>query len=68
MLALVRGGYYDRGNWHSVEPDFVIQGRGPGTNEYVIGLAPRTGARLHRNPPDDAVYRASARAGAAEKG
>jgi cyclophilin family peptidyl-prolyl cis-trans isomerase/HEAT repeat protein len=35
VLALVRGGYYDGGNWHRVEPDFVIQGGGPGTNEYV---------------------------------
>ncbi|HET7230404.1 MAG TPA: peptidylprolyl isomerase, partial [Longimicrobium sp.] len=35
VLALVRAGYYDGGNWHRVEPDFVIQGGGPGTNEYV---------------------------------
>lgn len=35
ILALVRAGYYDGGNWHRVEPDFVIQGGGPGTNEYV---------------------------------
>jgi cyclophilin family peptidyl-prolyl cis-trans isomerase len=35
VLALVRGRYYDGGNWHRVEPDFVIQGGGPGTNEYV---------------------------------
>jgi cyclophilin family peptidyl-prolyl cis-trans isomerase len=35
VLALVRAGYYDRGNWHRVEPDFVIQGAGPGSNEYV---------------------------------
>jgi cyclophilin family peptidyl-prolyl cis-trans isomerase len=35
VLALVKGGYYDGGNWHRVEPDFVIQGGGPGTNEYV---------------------------------
>ncbi|HEX8394934.1 MAG TPA: peptidylprolyl isomerase [Longimicrobium sp.] len=35
VLALVRGGYYDGGSWHRVEPDFVIQGGGPGTNEYV---------------------------------
>ncbi|HET7462767.1 MAG TPA: peptidylprolyl isomerase [Longimicrobium sp.] len=35
VLQLVRGGYYDGGNWHRVEPDFVIQGGGPGTNEYV---------------------------------
>ncbi|HEX6368502.1 MAG TPA: peptidylprolyl isomerase [Longimicrobium sp.] len=35
VLTLVRAGYYDGGNWHRVEPDFVIQGGGPGTNEYV---------------------------------
>jgi cyclophilin family peptidyl-prolyl cis-trans isomerase len=35
VLELVRGGYYDGGNWHRVEPDFVIQGGAPGTNEYV---------------------------------
>jgi cyclophilin family peptidyl-prolyl cis-trans isomerase len=35
ILELVRGGYYDGGNWHRVEPDFVIQGGAPGTNEYV---------------------------------
>jgi cyclophilin family peptidyl-prolyl cis-trans isomerase len=35
VLELVRSGYYDGGNWHRVEPDFVIQGGGPGTNEYV---------------------------------
>ncbi|HYR07851.1 MAG TPA: peptidylprolyl isomerase [Longimicrobium sp.] len=35
VLALVRERYYDGGNWHRVEPDFVIQGGGPGTNEYV---------------------------------
>ncbi|MBW3655399.1 MAG: peptidylprolyl isomerase, partial [Gemmatimonadetes bacterium] len=35
ILELVRAGYYDGGNWHRVEPDFVIQGGGPGTNEYV---------------------------------
>jgi cyclophilin family peptidyl-prolyl cis-trans isomerase len=35
VLALVRDGYYDGGNWHRVEADFVIQGGGPGTNEYV---------------------------------
>ncbi|MFL5537603.1 MAG: peptidylprolyl isomerase [Longimicrobiaceae bacterium] len=35
ILQLVRRGYYDGGNWHRVEPDFVIQGGGPGTNEYV---------------------------------
>ena len=35
VLDLVRAGYYNGGNWHRVEPDFVIQGAGPGTNEYV---------------------------------
>jgi cyclophilin family peptidyl-prolyl cis-trans isomerase len=35
VLALVREGYYDGGSWHRVEADFVIQGGGPGTNEYV---------------------------------
>jgi cyclophilin family peptidyl-prolyl cis-trans isomerase len=35
ILELVRAGYYDGGTWHRVEPDFVIQGGGPGTNEYV---------------------------------
>ena len=35
VLKLARAGYYNGGNWHRVEPDFVIQGAGPGTNEYV---------------------------------
>ncbi|HEX7937407.1 MAG TPA: peptidylprolyl isomerase [Gemmatimonadaceae bacterium] len=35
VLALVNSGYYNNGNWHRVEHDFVIQGGGPGTNEYV---------------------------------
>jgi cyclophilin family peptidyl-prolyl cis-trans isomerase len=35
VLQLARGGYYNGGNWHRVEADFVIQGGGPGTNEYV---------------------------------
>jgi len=35
VLALARSGYFNGGNWHRVEPDFVIQGAGPGTNEYV---------------------------------
>ncbi len=35
VLALVSTGYYNNGNWHRVEHDFVIQGGGPGTNEYT---------------------------------
>jgi len=35
VLALAAARYYDGGMWHRVEPDFVIQGAGPGTNEYV---------------------------------
>jgi cyclophilin family peptidyl-prolyl cis-trans isomerase len=35
ILALARGGYYDRLTWHRVEPDFVIQGGSPGASEYV---------------------------------
>jgi cyclophilin family peptidyl-prolyl cis-trans isomerase len=35
VLGLAQAGYYDGGSWHRVEPDFVIQGAGPGTNEYV---------------------------------
>jgi len=35
VLELARSGYYDGGHWHRVEHDFVIQGAGPGTNEYV---------------------------------
>jgi cyclophilin family peptidyl-prolyl cis-trans isomerase len=35
ILALARAGYYNRTSWHRVEPDFVIQGGGPGANEYV---------------------------------
>ncbi len=37
ILALARAGYYDRLDWHRVEPDFVIQGGSPGNNEYVGG-------------------------------
>jgi len=35
VLALANAGYYNNGNWHRVEHDFVIQGGGPGSNEYV---------------------------------
>jgi cyclophilin family peptidyl-prolyl cis-trans isomerase len=35
VLSLAKAGYYDFGNWHRVEHDFVIQGAGPGSNEYV---------------------------------
>jgi cyclophilin family peptidyl-prolyl cis-trans isomerase len=35
VLALVRSGHYDGQTWHRVEHDFVIQGAGPGANEYV---------------------------------
>jgi cyclophilin family peptidyl-prolyl cis-trans isomerase len=35
VLALARQGYYDGTVWQRVEPDFVIQGGGPGANEYV---------------------------------
>jgi cyclophilin family peptidyl-prolyl cis-trans isomerase len=35
ILALVRGGWYNGRTWYRVEPDFVIQGGGPGSNEYV---------------------------------
>ena len=35
VRALALGGYYDGPMWHRVEPDFVIQGGGPGANEYV---------------------------------
>jgi peptidyl-prolyl cis-trans isomerase B (cyclophilin B) len=35
VLALAAAGYYDGGSWHRVEPDFVIQGAGPGPNEYI---------------------------------
>ncbi|HSQ31131.1 MAG TPA: peptidylprolyl isomerase [Gemmatimonadaceae bacterium] len=35
VLDLVRKRYYDGHTWHRVEPDFVIQGGGPGANEYV---------------------------------
>ena len=35
ILGLARQGYYDGQTWHRVEHDFVIQGAGPGANEYV---------------------------------
>ena len=35
VLALARAGYYNGTSWHRVEPDFVIQGGGPGANEYI---------------------------------
>ncbi|MBI3504426.1 MAG: peptidylprolyl isomerase [Proteobacteria bacterium] len=35
ILALVRAHWYDGRTWYRVEPDFVIQGGGPGSNEYV---------------------------------
>jgi cyclophilin family peptidyl-prolyl cis-trans isomerase len=35
VLALARQGYYDGTAWQRVEPDFVIQGGGPGANEHV---------------------------------
>lgn len=35
ILTLAKAGYYDRLTWHRVEPDFVIQGGSPGSNEYV---------------------------------
>lgn len=35
VLALARAGWYNGRTWYRVEPDFVIQGGGPGSNEYV---------------------------------
>jgi len=35
VLSLVRAGWYNGRTWYRVEPDFVIQGGGPGSNEYV---------------------------------
>ena len=35
ILSLAEAGYYDGTGWHRVEHDFVIQGGGPGANEYV---------------------------------
>jgi cyclophilin family peptidyl-prolyl cis-trans isomerase len=35
VLELARSGYYNNTGWHRVEHDFVVQGGGPGANEYV---------------------------------
>lgn len=35
VLELARAGYYNGTGWHRVENDFVVQGGGPGANEYV---------------------------------
>ncbi len=35
ILDLVRANWYNGRTWYRVEPDFVIQGGGPGSNEYV---------------------------------
>ena len=35
VLSLAEQRYYDGSGWHRVEHDFVIQGGGPGANEYV---------------------------------
>jgi cyclophilin family peptidyl-prolyl cis-trans isomerase len=35
VLELVKSGYYNNTGWHRVEHDFVVQGGGPGANEYV---------------------------------
>jgi cyclophilin family peptidyl-prolyl cis-trans isomerase len=35
VLSLARAGWYNGRTWYRVEPDFVIQGGGPGSNEYV---------------------------------
>ena len=35
ILALAKSGWYRNRTWYRVEPDFVIQGGGPGSNEYV---------------------------------
>jgi cyclophilin family peptidyl-prolyl cis-trans isomerase len=35
ILSLARAGWYNGRTWYRVEPDFVIQGGGPGSNEYV---------------------------------
>ena len=35
VLQLARQGYYNNTGWHRVEHDFVVQGIGPGANEYT---------------------------------
>lgn len=35
VLALAKQGYYNGLTWHRVEHDFVVQGGGPGANEYT---------------------------------
>jgi cyclophilin family peptidyl-prolyl cis-trans isomerase/HEAT repeat protein len=35
VLQLARDGWYDNSTWQRVEYDFVLQGGGPGANEYV---------------------------------
>jgi cyclophilin family peptidyl-prolyl cis-trans isomerase len=35
ILELAKSHWYDGRTWYRVEPDFVIQGGGPGSNEYV---------------------------------
>lgn len=35
ILELARAGYYNLNDWHRVEHDFVIQGAGPGSSEYI---------------------------------
>ncbi|HEY4303373.1 MAG TPA: peptidylprolyl isomerase, partial [Gemmatimonadaceae bacterium] len=35
VLSLVNAHWYDNRAWFRVEPDFVIEGGGPGANEYV---------------------------------
>jgi cyclophilin family peptidyl-prolyl cis-trans isomerase len=35
IIELASTGYYQNLTWHRVEPDFVIQGGSPGSNEYM---------------------------------
>jgi cyclophilin family peptidyl-prolyl cis-trans isomerase len=35
VLELAKSGWYNNRPWYRVEHDFVIQGGGPGANEYV---------------------------------